>query len=174
MVNTANSGGVLVGYRSIVMLKNSSFTNSSAESGGVMRLFSNNLTMIVGCNFRFNWAKYGGILYTQGGNISIQSSTFVHNKAIILGGVLLVSDGGYVSIDNNCTFVQNQVEGNGGVMSLSNNTKTAIHNCMFKNNSATNYGGTIYLQRSNVTISDCTFQSSSARYYGSAINANSW
>ena len=103
--NAANFGGGLVGYQSILRLESSNFLNNSAQSGGVMRFLVNNSVTVVDSNFQFNKADSGGVLYTEGGDINIQSSVFTGNEAFISGGVLYVTDGGNVNMDNNCIFV---------------------------------------------------------------------
>ena len=122
---------LIIANSKLVVLDRSSFYNNAgyfafdpAKSRCMINFFTHNPTvrkmrssqlLIRSCTFNNNTANYGRTLCIATRNATIQNSTFTHNSG---------SSGGAVSTLY-CRFVQ-------------------IYNCVFANNSAWQFGGTLY------------------------------
>jgi len=108
----------------------------------------------------------GSGVYINGGNPSIINCTFSNNNANGNGGGGVYINGGNPSITN-CTFSNNYGVLGGGVLSAGN---TSITNCIFVNNNA-DIGGGVYINSGYTSITNCSFYNNTAYKYGGAINS---
>eukprot|EP00005_Dracoamoeba_jomungandri_P000753 CAMPEP_0174256262 /NCGR_PEP_ID=MMETSP0439-20130205/5512_1 /TAXON_ID=0 /ORGANISM="Stereomyxa ramosa, Strain Chinc5" /LENGTH=335 /DNA_ID=CAMNT_0015338789 /DNA_START=376 /DNA_END=1380 /DNA_ORIENTATION=- len=67
----------------------------------------------------------------------------------------------------NCSFVNNTASGNGGALDLTGVTQSEFKNCMFTDNTATSGGAVV--MKSSVSALNSTFANNSATNYGGAI-----
>ena len=156
-------------------------SNISVRIGGAILVTNSNIS-IIKCNFLANSAEIGGAIYFHDfSNISIVNSTFINNRAVInsahiqdcwannssgeaksAGGVLATFKSRLV-IDN-CSFTNNTSEaGEGGALSIQQESFTNIHKSEFHGNRANGSGGAIIIAiLSNVTIESSEFLSNIA------------
>jgi predicted outer membrane repeat protein len=142
------------------------FTDGKGGNGGVI-MNGGNLT-INNSTFINNTADNGGAIYNDRGNLTITNSIFINNTAT---NGTIYSNVGNIILNNN-TFTNNIVR-TGGVIS-GNKCNTTIINNLFMNNSA-EYGGAICLTHNynsaytyysiNKVINN-TFTSNKATYGG--------
>jgi predicted outer membrane repeat protein len=109
---------------------------------------------------------YGGGLFEQAANVTVNDCIFKGNFAI-LGGALEGGAGQQQEITN-CVFENNSAQA-GGAISI-NSAVLSIVNCAFENNAATaNDGGAIYSDSSAVTVINCSFTGNTSASFGGAI-----
>ena len=76
----------------------------------------------------------------------------------------------------NCTFGRNSVESRlqigdfGGAVCAITNSHLTVHQCLFKENTATSNGGATYIQKSHIDIKQCLFKQNTATQKGGAIS----
>ena len=110
-------------------------------------IFSCGKTIIEDSILKNNTAKFGGALYNYGG-------------------------ADYLSIENS-SIIGNIAEYGGGAIENYNSAQSIFKNTIFKDNSAVNYGGAIYLTGGSATIQDSIFIGNTAGSLGAALFVNS-
>ncbi len=155
----------------------------SVYVGGAIFVVKSSIT-IVRCNFFNNSAEVGGAIYSTShalNSISISNSTFVRNQVPFhdsnqsinylekirksLGGAIAIFNT-TLSI-NNSTFANNTSEiGQGGALSIQQNSSMTIYDTIFYDNKANTYGGTIFIRESNVCINNSVFAQNHAAQGG--------
>ena len=164
-----NKGNMWLGYATI---NNSYFANNSGQGiGGLIRgtynLTVTNSKFINNINIK-NYNAEGGVIYAQ--NIISMNNIYDSNYAGNNGGAVYVSGADKATFIND-TFMNNGADGNGGaVYSSVSNTKmlpvVTFENVKFINNSAVNGGA---LAISGATFNNVTFKDNSAKDMGGAI-----
>ena len=144
-------------------IQDSSFLSSSADNGGALSVFRNEIA-IENCNFTQNEGVYGGAIYTQGNYTEVSDSIFSDNLATSSGGAIYLNANW--AVVSNSSFANNSAQ-YGGAISVFRN-EIAIENCNFTQNEAA-YGGAIYTQGSNTSVFDSSFSDNSATSLGGAI-----
>ena len=118
------------------------------------------------CTFHNNTVngRYGngGAVYIRSSNITVQQCLFKENTVTFSGGAIgMVKTRG---IFVNCTFEKNSVEsslqkgGHGGAICALDNSHLTMHQCSFKDNTATGMGGATYIQKSHSLLESCIFE----------------
>jgi predicted outer membrane repeat protein len=204
--NTANyQGGAIWITGGSVTINNSTFINNTASSYGGAIYIENGNVSIRNSTFINNKANgdQGGAINIDGGNLTINNSTFINNSASSEGGAIYINGVSSVIIGNstfknnrgnyggameigggslivgNCTFINNEAyDSHGGAISIyTGNNNVTIRNSTFINNTASSYGGAIYISSGNVSISYCRIynNSGSSQVYrsGGTVTANS-
>ena len=152
------NGGVICttkgSYGDSVTLKQSTFHNNMAFSGGVIAMLSNaSVPTLIGCTFTYNSAFRGGVIYLfTKNNLTVKYSNFTHNSAIKDGGVIYSQAQNQLIIYNS-QLIFNNAEDNGGVLcSLSQSELVLTGNtCTFNGNQARR-GGAVYANKGTVDI----------------------
>ena len=156
-------------------------SNISVRIGGAILVTNSNVS-IIKCSFLENSAEIGGAIYVHDfSNISIVNNTFVNNRATInsaliqecwkndsrgeaksVGGVFATFKS-RLAIDS-CSFTNNTSEaGEGGALSIQQESFTNIHKSEFHGNRANGSGGAIIIATlSNVTIESSKFLNNNA------------
>jgi len=102
-----------------VVFINLTFINGKATSSGgaIYNNYANSTMTFINCTFINNTANYGGVIYNQGVNLSVDGSTFRDNIAGSLGGAIYNSGGmfvlGNVMSGNNATVNGPMIFNNG-------------------------------------------------------------
>ena len=172
--NSANVGGVSIAFQTsfhTIEYNNSTLRSNTAEFHGITRVPLNNAVALIGSTFLHNTASYGGVLYAQGGDITIDNSTFDYNNASDIGGAIYATRNSSVSI-NTANFSNNAAESDGGVMALAGGSVMTITKSGFTSNRAHNGGGVVSLHQSSVSVNRCSFNlSTTERDSGGVIHA---
>ena len=170
----ATAGGAIVSVNSSIVISESLFIGNRAEVGGAIFSVLYSSVSIMNSSFEGNSAgmadpvtsctNAGGVLHAaNGGNIVIQDSYFVNNRAQNGGGVLSSMDINHMTI--NCSeFTNNSAcgyEGDGGVIYTHNSNKLIINHSRFFNNHALN-SGVVHASDTHVVITDCEFVNNSS------------
>ena len=163
--NVASFGGVFTVYRSVVNLNDSLFYYNTGEFAGVIRLLEGSRLWTTKSDFRYNSATFGGVLYCEGGNITIHSSYFERNHGNSYSGVIYADHAGTV-VFNYTTFVTNSGGFYGGVMSLFSSTRATIDSCDFHSNTAGYNGGCVYVEHATAISLNSTFSSIYSNFHG--------
>ena len=88
------------------------------------------------------------------------------------GGAIKVNHAEYSSIQT-CSFVNNKAVNGGSVYVGRSVSSSDVIGCMFVNSSASKFGGSISVVSMFSNIKQCTFQNSSAKWSGGSINVAS-
>lgn len=116
------------------------------------------------CTFSDNEALEGGAIYVFAkGNLSVNDTVFSGNIASYAGAVM--SRVGNTVTFNNCKFLSNTAELDGGATYDDYGSHSTYLNSLFKNNLGKCHGGAIYvisrasqLEGTQVNIENCTFE----------------
>jgi hypothetical protein len=152
-----------------IFIRNSSGGHSGIGHGGGIGNFYAAQTL-TNCTFNGNAARWGGGVYSTGGDTSAINCTFVDNSVSALGGGMFNSYGSLTI--TNCTFKDNSTNWGGGLYDQSD-SNTIATNCTFSNNSAIEFGGGIFTSNNQSTFTNCTISSNSAASGGGIYNLSS-
>ena len=118
------------------------------------------------CTFHNNTVngRYGngGAVYIRSSNITVQQCLFKENTVTYSGGAIKMIKARGIFV--NCTFEKNSVEsslqiaGFGGAICAVDNSHLTMHQCIFKENTATYSGGATHIQKSQSLFESCTFE----------------
>lgn len=169
--NQTNSyGGAIYSQGTAVTVSNSIFSGNSGDGGGAIRIDEGCTLDISGSTFSGNSAtsEYGGALDLDGGDVTIDTSSFLNNTAWGNGGAI-DHDNGTLTITRS-TFSQNEQNGTSssgaGGGAISEYSVLILANSTFSENSSLGVGGAI-LSLGTTTIANCTFSRNSAATGGS-------
>ena len=172
--------------RCLDIFKLSTASNISVRVGGVLFVDKSNVT-IIKCTFVNNSAEVGGAIYSTHydfkNNISISNSTFIGNRASTYSGHIRYcnwpnnpnneSVAGVIAVFqsklkiSNCTFTNNtSAFGEGGVLSIQQESSLSINKSVFQGNSANSYGGVFIMSEISVAIDSSVFINNSANQGG--------
>ena len=166
-------GGALYMSDVIVTVENSNFTSNHVQvigsggiGGGAIFVAAINGSL-VNCTFKGNNASEGGAVYGGFGR-GIINSTFEDNHAIYQDGGAL-----YLSLQNgssvmDCTFIDNDAQGQGGAIYVAKYNST-ISGSRFENSYAYSNGGAVYLDADGSVIVESTFVNNEAEFNGGAV-----
>ncbi len=177
--NLAELGGAIYSSYSSVNVSNSTISNNSASNassdgiGGAIYADGSDVN-ISNSTISNNIAdSLAGAISTYDTYLSISNSTITNNSAAkggaidVLNGQLDISDS---NISSNTTEGEdNQVNNGYGGAIYSNSAEITISNTIISDNNASDSGGGIALYDSNVTISESTITHNIASDYGGAI-----
>ena len=144
-----------------------SFISNSVErwGGGV---YLENCTVSFNSNlFKNNTASYGGgIEVYRNSNVSATNNTFTRNTAGIAGGGIDIYSGVVATfMDNILEYNQAQVDG-GGISVTSAGSTVSFTLDSFISNSASRWGGGVYLENCTVSFNSNLFKNNTASYGG--------
>ena len=183
-------GAICSRDRSNITVQQSLFKeNTATYSGGAIRM-QKTRGSFVNCTFERNSAKslphktmYGGAISSGDRSyITVQQSLFKENTATYSGGAIDMQKtrGSFV----NCTFERNSAKSlphkmvYGGAISSHDRSYITVQQSLFKENTATDSGGAIYMQKTRGSFVNCTFERNSAKclphkmVYGGAISSH--
>jgi predicted outer membrane repeat protein len=132
--------------------------DSCFSTGGVVQIALVSSIIMDNCTFTNNSAEYGGIIASFiDSNITIHQCIFFKNTGLVDGAVIF-SDGFLIGNITESVFLHNRASENGGAISLYYKIEMNIDGCMFGGNYASVAGGAIYCHRpEKLTISNSTF-----------------
>lgn len=170
-VSTSNGGAILLA-NSIVNIKNCTFENNKAASGGaVAATVAAGRITVDNTIFKSNIATSNGAAIYTVATFEITNSTFQNNSAVN-GGAICNSSGGVLRIKNKNTFSSNNATV-GGALWLDGYTE--IVNADFISNTAKQNGGAIYystsVQTRKVAVSSSAFEKNEAGGLGNDVYA---
>ena len=174
--SAAWDGGGIFASQSSVAITNSKINNCRAENGGA--IFSSSSAIILyNCEigstndlYTNKSVKFGGAIYSFGGNYWYQNSVFVNNQAGINGGAVeLFNSDTFIT---NSVFRDNKAQNNGGAINsgLSDNAVKIIAGTIVSNSAV--YGGGIWWDsNTNLTIRKSVISGNTAVQDGGGILA---
>ncbi|MBD2767507.1 hypothetical protein IC235_06330 [Hymenobacter sp. BT664] len=196
LLNSEGGGGAIYTKSlSVLTVRDSYFENNSAiNTGGAISNLLSNMT-ILNCSFKNNRTTsltggVGGTIYEDGAR-GDNGFTIIRNS--IFEGSSTVGDGGalFLQMYNNessevtgCTFRANSARlggalwyegaGSNGVSDpeyplnkIPENTTLLFNSCVFDGNTATQFGGAVWLSKCILNeIHSCTFKNNTANYGG--------
>ena len=124
--------------------------NKFVDNEGGAIFVNNSILKLSQCLFIENEASFGGALMLVGSHSDISACSFENNEAQIAGGALVAIEG--VTMDmRDTSFVRNKAP-YGGALNIQQQTHILATNCTFKDNSAQNFAGAVFMKL-NVTFS---------------------
>jgi predicted outer membrane repeat protein len=161
-----------------LFVRNCTFTDNRSYSDGYGGAIyhQDSDASIDNCIFSGNTSDYsGGAIYTNNASLTITRSTFTGNTALDNNGGTLYFDGsGYDLSMSDCTFHKNAAyyDHHGGALYVNNASAITATNCQFLENFAEN-GGAIYNGGYPMTLTNCGFYRNFAYYANGAVYQNS-
>ncbi|MBQ7482369.1 MAG: chitobiase/beta-hexosaminidase C-terminal domain-containing protein [Lachnospiraceae bacterium] len=175
---SGKGGAIYANSKSTVDLRDLTIANCAAKYGGAIYAESQANIQLTNTKIVCNFAKEdGGAVYMNGarGVLGMDNDTRITaNRAGDLGGAIyldsdkiMVYGYGKTSIDNNLAVKH------GGGIYLPNNGNNQVRGITFKNNVGQKYGGAIYANGKEASITNCIFTGNYSKYGGGIyFNAN--
>ena len=158
---TSSQGSIITNYGSL----NITSCYFISNSGGAIQILEESTVNIKRSVFTNNSAPNGGAVYVRGGEVSISECSFTANIALDHGGAVDIVNG-TVNISGS-TFQNNHARIGGGILlQCMHKIRSTIIHCDFRNNTAIESGGAIYLSCMRIahtylhmhcTIIECSF-----------------
>jgi hypothetical protein len=170
---TAYNGGVLASFWSTILIQESVFHHNKVDdNGGVIYAVKKHndqggYIRIAESDFVNNSAEFGGVLLSDGINVSFIDCRIESNRAGI-GGVMWTMNVVQTIINGN-VLRNNTAELAGGALTFSNNPIININHSQLIDNSAES-GGAVYVENSSLAINNCNFDSNRATEIGGAVS----
>jgi uncharacterized repeat protein (TIGR01451 family) len=159
LLNQTGSGRGLVAYadKGQVVLNNVAISAQVGKGdGGVIYLNEGTLQMTNGSTFSANSTDGNGPIYAINSTVLFDGITASGNRAASAG--LLYADGGQVTI-NNSQITQNEAtDGDGGALILANGAIQITNSTFRENKTPDGDGGALHVTAGTVTISGATFE----------------
>ena len=169
--NVGRGGAVGVSGGTLVSTNNVYIGNSATENGGAISAIGTT-TVTGGVLYNNHCVKYGGALYTQSDNLTIQniSTPLSADEIAKINGFKAgtVADGVVP-----CGITENYTDNNTGGAITVQKGNTAITETVFTENRSGNAGGALYVDTGTVTITGGSFTKNKTNAaYGGAIGMN--
>ena len=160
-------GSISIQQESSAIVEATTFTNNSANTGGVMRAYIGSTISIINSTLSENMATIsGGVMGAyQNSTVTVHSTDFTFNRGSF-GGVAFVFDNSTFVFEQ-CQFLHNVVEFE-GMFKLLKQSSVAVLQCFFKNNTGLT-GGVAFVQDSSMVIESSNFEFNGAREKGGVI-----
>ena len=166
--NKVLAGGVMLVMESLITIDRSTFFNNEGRGfyeyaasnncfGKVIHLQESYVD--ISNSYFYNNSVYGGLILSSLGSLNLMNSTFNKNTADV-GGVLCLYKSQVLAFNN--YFDNNNANFRGGVLYSRSNSFIKLEKCSFHSNHANGWGGSLYTQRSNITVKDCNFTHNTA------------
>ena len=169
-----HNGGAIDCVGDNLTVNMSSFENNGANTGGAIYVDTgSSQAHILASNFTSNYAYAdGGAIGLKADTLIINESIFKSNTAIGSGGAVYVGGIGENNTIHYSVFEDNQAGNHGGAIDWLAKAGEIIHSNFTKNSAE--YGGAVYLNgvSSKSRISDVIFKENTATENGGAIDCN--
>ncbi|MFV0306044.1 MAG: T9SS type A sorting domain-containing protein [Moheibacter sp.] len=153
-----------------LIFQNGYFTSgTSSRLGGAISAGGDNV-IINNCIFKSNYSEtYGGaICASTWEKTIINNSTFEDNHSMNDGGAISITTSFSIT---NSKFINNSTQNDGGAIHSYSEEEGIISNSTFVGNTATLYGGAMWIDGNNTEINNCIFESNQSDISGGAIYA---
>lgn len=150
-----------------LLISNCKFEGNSSDGGGSIANEHKGNLKIENSEFIKNNADYGGAIFNDNkGILNIESCIFRKNNANFGGAIGNLDDGVSLFVED-CVFIENKAEKNGGAIVSANELK--VFKSIFNQNSA--WGGGAIFSTKDLIVEECEFiENSSEINCGGAIN----
>lgn len=123
--------------------------------------------------FEGNYAEdKGGAIYAVGGNFSVTGTEFYSNSSLEEGGAVYLTDEQKTSFEKS-VFVKNKSADNGGAIYIDSNAGTYLTDCRMCYNTSENNGGALFVNGDKTFINSGEYRFNSASVYGGGIYVDS-
>ncbi|MYD10509.1 MAG: hypothetical protein F4X02_10760 [Chloroflexi bacterium] len=125
--------------------------------GGALVVQNGGRAIINNASFKFNVAKEGGAIWlaTPGTSVTVNSSSFIGNRAVNLGAGGAIDLNGGRLVVNRSSFVDNRAESIGGAIATWSTGEVVVTNSTFRRNQA-DKGGAIFSGGAPITLTHVT------------------
>ena len=164
--SSADSGGAIDAYGSIVHISNSVFhRNKATNTGGSISVASNSKVDVVNCTFNNSSSHTGGVLVVAYSDANLSASNFTQNSATD-GGVFALKGHLFVKL---CNMQNNTASGTGGVGYMTRSHIFVTESNFYSNKG--NLGGVFHTTMSTMDINNSTFLENLSGTNGGVIAA---
>ena len=160
----SNYGGAIFVEGGGVQMAANEIKLNSAANGGAIYLSSGSITATGSSTISNNTASAsGGAFYVSGGNISTRGGSISGNSAVVDGGVFYVNEGNIYLGTNSSNSVHDEISllnnsaANGGAIALYNGVFSLSKNCSISRNTATKFGGGLYIKNTSNSDKEMSF-----------------
>jgi predicted outer membrane repeat protein len=160
-----------------ITLKNITFKNgftfknydNEFNGGGVIHNNSYGELAVENCRFEDSFSENNGGAINNYGELSVEESEFKNNTTKRLGGAIYTYKNSRTAIRNS-KFDNNSTEdGSGGA--IHNMNRLNVNSSLFSSNASSDDGGAIYHEGENLELIDVQFIDNNAEFGGGAIKA---
>ncbi len=166
-------GGAMFSDSTSHVVSDCVFMDNHAAYGGAWENEYSPSTMIVDSLFQGNYASYyGGGLSDFNDDLTATDCEFTGNEAELGGGGLYyrANERGRTATLDDCVFTNNTSRRGGGIeMQGGFNVRFRALRCRLVSNSATDYGGAIYLRTDSPILANCQYFGNNAGHSGGAM-----
>jgi predicted outer membrane repeat protein len=160
-------GGLNAWSATSLALTNVRITGNSAEFGGGLALGPGTSASLEDTRIEGNTAEHGGGLYAQTANLTCARTAFVGNEASGNGGGMSIRDQTLVT---GCEVSGNHAEDGGGIGVIGEELELA--GMVVSGNTASRYGGGLYtIDEAGLELTGVTVQSNQSGEHGGALFA---
>lgn len=153
--NTVMGGGIYAAQGVVLNAKNTKFLDNTAKSGGGILLWSNSSADLNNSEVSGNKATgNGGGVYVYDATCSLTASNgtvFRENSGYRGGGIF--SSGGTVTVEDS-TFEKNTATDDGGAIAATQNSSLTVRNSKVLENKAADTAGGILAEKSTLEVTD--------------------
>lgn len=153
--NTVMGGGIYAAQGVVLNAKNTKFLDNTAKSGGGILLWSNSSADLNNSEVSGNKATGdGGGVYVYDATCSLTTSNgtvFRENSGYRGGGIF--SSGGTVTVEDS-TFEKNTATDDGGAIAATQNSSLTVRNSKVLENKAADTAGGILAEKSTLEVTD--------------------
>lgn len=173
---SVGTGGAISASSGTVTIADSTFANNRALSGGALYLGTSASAAIEGSTFSANIGATGGAIESNGTALTVESTLFSGNQAVIgAGGAIFLYNGLFNTISNS-EFINNHAVGetsSGGGLSclaagLSISGTTFAYNQALNDSATVNHGGGVH-STCTISVVNSTFTGNRASDGGGAF-----
>ncbi len=183
--NTGRFGGAMLMRGGSTALENCSFSENRSFTGsaGAILFGWEPTATVTNCSFIANRVRQrGGAIQSVGATIEFTRCLFAANSAVSMGGAVDLRGsplGASPTTFVDCLFVGNTVtepstsNGAGGAITAGVSLDPVVlsmTNCVLSANSATRFGGAVYIGRATAALRNCTVSGNSAGVVGGGLD----
>ena len=163
-------GAVFTDGTGKMIIFDSNFENNTSDRDGGMAAVFNGTLSVSNCNVCHNTATRSGgaVAIYLGSTLFSEQTSFCHNIANESGGTLYAEENSSISVNNECTFVNNSAKRYGGVIHLQSSSAT-VDSSMFQCNAGIS-GGVVYAKSyASVSMSNSNINDNKANHHGGVV-----
>ena len=166
------SSVLFLGLNSNLHISNCTFVENAADRAVIISV--NGSISINGSTFSHNRGMLSGsAIFTYGSSVHLTASIFSNNSDMRSGGILYAYESSIYTWHS--FFMDNLVQFHGGVLYTHNSSFNLI-NSTFSSNTAQTNGGVMYIDNAahlhTTMIINCTFSRNTAQYFGGVVRTS--
>lgn len=166
--NTHGSGVYTLDATSVFTMTGGTISNNVSASGGGIMIWNNSTVIMKGGTISGNRALgtgglgNGGAVYVQKGTFKFEGGELINNRSVRYGGAININSNSTLELTGG-TISGNRSKYGGGVSQEAGECQMTINpGVTFKNNTADNDGGALFIEMGTVILDGCTITNNTA------------